>query len=119
MKTWSRKLRMLAGAVVLSLAAVAVVPAAPAYALNLVACNESGYLRIWYWSWTSDGFEYEDSRCWANAGEDDQLYIRRATRLWSGNNAGYVVIDEERRVNFAKEKDVDLDEGAVTFLKIN
>ncbi|MCA2215325.1 hypothetical protein [Jidongwangia harbinensis] len=118
MKTWSRKLRMLAAAVALSLPVVAVAPAAPAYALNLVACNEGGYLRIWYWSWTSDGFEYEDSRCWANAGEDDQLYIRRATRLWSGNNAGYVEIDDERRVNFPKDKEVKLDEGAVTFLKI-
>jgi hypothetical protein len=109
---------MLVAALALSLVSVVAAPPAPAFALNLVACNESGYLRIWFWSWTSDGFEYEDSRCWANRGFDDQLDIRRATRLWSGNNAGYVITDEGGRINFPKEKEVSLSEGTVNYLEI-
>jgi hypothetical protein len=119
MTNWSRKARALVGALALSMVSIVVTPPAPAFALNRVACNESGYLRIWFWSVTSDGFEYEDSICFANAGEDDLLDIRRATRLWSGENAGYVITDEAGRINFDRKKDVSLSDGSVNFLKIN
>ncbi|BCJ48972.1 hypothetical protein Asp14428_04470 [Actinoplanes sp. NBRC 14428] len=119
MKNWSRRARLLAGALALSLVTV-LAPASPALALNRVACNERGYLRIWFWSWTSDGFEYEDSICWANAGEDDRLEIRRATRLWSGENLGYVTTAQRGRIDFDKRnQEFDLHEGTVDFLKIN
>jgi len=115
---WSRKTGLLAGALALSLVPVLAAPAVPASALNRVACNESGYLRIWYWSWTSDGYEYLDSYCWANAGEDDQFFVQRATRLYSGNNSGYVIINESRRISFGKWWDGELP-GDVTFLHID
>jgi len=108
---------MLLGALALSLTAIVAAPAAPALAMNRVACNEGGYLRIWFWSWTSDGFEYEDSICFANKGFDDEIYIRRATRLWSGENAGMIDIVDKGRVEFARKKDVTLG-GDVEYLEI-
>ncbi|WP_030377879.1 MULTISPECIES: hypothetical protein [unclassified Streptomyces] len=118
MKMWSRKAWLLLSALALSLGTVLAAPATSASALNGVACDEDGYLRIWYTSWTSDGFEYQASYCWANAGEDDQLYVPRVTHLHSGNNAGYVIIDESRRISFGKWWSGDLS-GAVTFLHID
>jgi hypothetical protein len=118
-KMWSRKAWLLTGALALSLVSVLAAPAPHASALNSVACNEDGYLRIWYWSWTSDGFEYLDSYCFANAGEDDQVGIQRAARLSSGNNAGYVIIDNSTRVSFGKWWKGDLPKGTVTFLHID
>lgn len=119
MKTLPRKAWLLAGALALSLVSILGAPATPASALNGVACNEDGYLRISYRSWTSDGFEYTASYCWANAGEDDQLDVQRATHLHSGNNAGYVIIDDSILVSFGKWWDGDLPGGTVTFLHIN
>lgn len=119
MKKWSQLARMMAVSLALGLVSVLATPPIPAFALNRVACNESGYLRIWYWSWTSDGYEYLDSYCWANAGEDDQIYLRRAARLHSGNNAGYIIIDNSTKVSFGKWWEGDIPEGALTFIHIN
>ncbi|MET8008097.1 hypothetical protein [Nonomuraea glycinis] len=119
MKKRSQKARMLAGTLALSLVSVLATPPIPAFALNRVACNEDGYLRIWAWSWTSDGVEYLDSYCWANAGEDDLITLRRATRLHSGNNAGYVIMNESTRVSFGKWWEGDIPEGDVTFIHID
>jgi len=118
-KKWSQKAWMLTGALTLSLVSVVAVPPVPASALNRVSCNESGYLRIWYWSWTSDGYEYLDSYCWANAGEDDQIDLQRAARLHSGNNAGYVIIDNSIKVSFGKWWEGDIPEGSLTFIHID
>ncbi len=114
-----QKAKVLAGALALSLVSILATPPAPAFALNRVACNEDGYLRIWYWSWTLEGPDHLASICWANAGEDDLIYLSRAARLHSGNNAGYVIIDNSIRVSFGKWWEDDLPEGAVTFIHID
>jgi hypothetical protein len=123
-KSWSRTPRMLIAAFAMSLVFIITAPAAPALALNPVACNEDGYLRIWYWTINGEGDEYKASKCYANAGEDDQFYIAQSVRMWSGNNAGYVILNNAERVNFGKNEYKDLgtnpDRGtSVTFLKIN
>ena len=117
MRNLPRKARMLAVAVALSITSVFAAPATPALALNSVACDEAGYLRIHYWGWW-DGEEVPWSKCYANAGEDDQIYISRAFKLWSGNNAGYVLIgNDSRKIEFGKNETKTLD-SYVTFLKI-
>lgn len=125
MRNWFRTPKVAITAVAMSLAFVITAPAAPALALNQVACNEEGYLRIWYWTINGEGDEYKTAKCYANAGEDDQFFIARAVRLWSGDNAGYVILkDGAARVDFGKNEYKDLgtdpDHGiSVTFLKIN
>ena len=117
MRNLPRKARTLAVALVLSLASVFAAPAAPALALNSVSCDEEGYLRIWYWGWW-EGEEVPWSKCYANAGEDDGIYISSAYKLWSGNNAGYVLIgNDSRKVSFGKNETKTLD-SYVQFLKI-
>jgi hypothetical protein len=119
-KKWVQKARLLAGALTLSLVSILAMPSTPAFALNGVACNETGYLRIWFWSYTSDGFQYKSSYCFANAGEDDQIYIREAVHLHSGNNAGYVILDNGGVLRFGKWWDGDISpEDNVNFIHID
>jgi hypothetical protein len=52
----------------------------PVQAINRVACNEGGYMKVTQ----GDGV-----MCFANAGEAD-VVIANVRSLYSGNNAGYV-----------------------------
>ncbi|MER5430169.1 hypothetical protein [Streptomyces sp. NPDC002588] len=113
-----RMFKRAAVAVAASATLVLGLPAAPASALNEVRCTQSDFLYIYY-TQIVGGYKVEAKRCWANAGEDDQIWVNDVTRLSSGNNAGYLYINEFTGVWFGKWADIDLLEGGVTFLHIN
>lgn len=115
MKTWTKKAKVLAAALAVSLGAVLISPATPAYATNYVACNERGYLKIGYLG-LIDGFPFKMVTCFANKGELE-LEIGDAIDVWSGNNAGYV-IDDTGFVRFGKNETKSLS-GVVDFLHID
>jgi hypothetical protein len=116
MKSPTKKIGLVTAAVALGLSAAVLTPASPAYAINEVNCNESGYLYIYYWD-TIEGYDFQAKRCWANKGETE-MDLYGSISLSSGNNAGYIITTDNGRVNFGKFQDKDLS-GEVTYLHID
>jgi hypothetical protein len=110
MKTW---LKRMCAVLALSVGVTVGFSASGASAINTVWCNEDGYLLI---ASTDIG-----DRCYANGGETE-LDIKEVWAVWSGNNSGYIDIQEgdgvTRRHPFPKWTRIDVD-GYANYLHID